>query len=98
MNNKLTDENLREMLNGLVGVTPGPWFEGFTPFYLAQGQVHDNKHPLTIRSPHHTEEIATVWTCLLPVDKNAAHIARCDPDSIRSILLELLEFRENSND
>ena len=32
-------------------------------------------NPLTIRSPHHTEEIATVWNYLLPTGANARLIA-----------------------
>ena len=31
--------------------------------------------PITIRSDAHTEEIATVWTCLLPTEANARLIA-----------------------
>ena len=55
--------------------TEGPWFVSPTPGYLAMGQVHDGKHPITIRSNAHTEEIATVWTYLLPTESNANLIA-----------------------
>jgi len=57
--------------------TAEPWFTGSTPFYLAMGQVHQGKFPVTIRSPAHTEEIATVWTHLLPHEANARRIVAC---------------------
>ena len=60
-------------------LTPGPWFTGPTPRYLGGSQYKDGKarhnDPLTIRSPAHTEEIATVWTYLLPTEANARLIA-----------------------
>lgn len=69
---------------------PGPWEIGPTPGYLAMGQVHNDVHPLTIRSPqHHSEEIATVWTCLLPTAANA-HLIAAAP-----ALYEALEFIED---
>lgn len=61
--------------------TPEPWFIGDTPGYLALGQWKDGKSrfsdPITIRSAAHTEEIATVWTYLLPTDANARRIVAC---------------------
>ncbi len=64
-----------------MGHTPGPWFEGYTPFYLMQGQAAEEGdtartvNPITIRSTAHTEEIATVWNYLLPTEANARLIA-----------------------
>lgn len=57
--------------------TAGPWWCGPTPGYLDGNQ---SQHPgmgpsITIRSPAHTEEIATVWTYLLPTEANASLIA-----------------------
>lgn len=63
--------------------TPGPWTIGPTPHYLRMGQ---EGVPLTIRSPHHTEEIATVWTCCLPTEANARLIAAAP------LMLEALEL------
>ena len=54
--------------------TQEPWRTGPTPFYLKAGQTGS---PITIRSPHHTEEIATVWTCALPTEANAKRIVDC---------------------
>ena len=70
-----------------------PWRTGPTPFYLKAGQTGS---PITIRSPHHSEEIATVWTCALPTEANAKRIVDCvnalaGIDNPRSWMLELLE-------
>ena len=58
--------------------TPLPWFTGPTPRYLMMLQEPDGdarrEAPITIRSPHHTEEIATVWNYLLPTKANADYI------------------------
>ena len=70
----------------LENATPGPWNAGPTPGYLGAQQWKDGgprrSDPLTIRSPAHTEEIATVWTYLLPTEANAALIAAA-PDALR---------------
>lgn len=74
--------------------TPGEWWTGPTPSYLGMGQFADGKsrrcNPVTIRSPEHSEEIATVWTYLLPTEANAALIA-ASPS-----LLELAEALEQA--
>lgn len=68
---KLTDDALKQ-LRELHNVVYKDWFVGPTPGYLIPGQQADNQHrrvdPLTIRSPEHTEELATVWNYLLPTE------------------------------
>jgi hypothetical protein len=61
--------------------TSGPWTAGHTPFYLRMGQQGE---PLTIRSPHNTEEICTVWTCCQPTEANARLIAAA-PDLLEAL-------------
>ena len=90
--------------------TPTPWFLGPTPGYLGGTQYKDDgaRHsdPITIRSPAHTEEIATVWTYLLPTEANAEFIVRaCNShDEVLAALERLLEhtggcdFHDNAND
>lgn len=78
--------------------TPGPWIEGGTPGYLAAGQLANGttrqNNPLTIRSPmHHTEEIATVWTYLLPTNANAAFIARART-AVPELIAEIRRLRK----
>ena len=69
--------------------TPGPWFTGPTPGYLRGGQEKDGRSrhydPITIRSAAHTEEIATVWTYLLPTPANANLIASA-PDLYEALV------------
>jgi hypothetical protein len=71
-----------EIKSRLAAALPGPWWSGHTPFYLRMGQkdARDGTPPLTIRSPAHSEEIATVWTCLLPTRANADLIANAPQD------------------
>lgn len=61
--------------------TPEPWHLIYTPGYLANGQFKDGgarrEDPVSIASPHHTEEIATTWTYLLPAFANARRIVAC---------------------
>lgn len=84
-------ERRKEIHNRARAATPGPWKSGPTPKYLmASQEQHGMGLPLTIRSPeHHSEEIATVWTYLLPTEANAEFIARSREDI--SWLLESLE-------
>lgn len=74
-NNTKNHLDLEALKAALEKATPGPWFTGPTPGYLAGMQQADGKarrvNPLTLRSPAHTEEIATVWTYLLPTEANA---------------------------
>ena len=79
--------------------TLGPWFIGSTPKYLGMHQWADGKarkiNPLTIRSPHHTEEIATVWNYLLPTEANARLIAAAPETKVqRDELLAALKVVE----
>ncbi|MCC2652785.1 MAG: Ead/Ea22-like protein [Microvirga sp.] len=85
----VTIDQIAEMRRICLAATEGEWWAGPTPFYLTAGQVHQGKHPLTIRSPAHTEEIATVWTCLLPVEANAEFIATFCPGRVLALLEEI---------
>ena len=54
----------------------GTWFCGPTPRYLDGGQsTTGHGYTVTIRSTDHTEELATVWTYLLPTQANARVMA-----------------------
>jgi hypothetical protein len=73
----MSDLILNELKMASQAATPGPWWSGSTPAYLMMLQnMHENmEEPLTLRSPAHTEEIATVWNYLLPTKANANLIA-----------------------
>jgi hypothetical protein len=85
----LNEEVLHAILAGCEGVTPGPWavhpkvarvdaFDALDP---------DGGTPLCLMlwpTDLRTEEVT---------DQNARHIARLDPDTVRSLVTELLERR-----
>ena len=80
---RVSDERLAEMLAGLEGVTPGPW----------EKETNGMNHWVQTPGPFR-ELIAPIVN--LPL--NAAHIARCDPGAMRSILTELQSLRSLSSD
>lgn len=80
----LSNERLAEMLAGLDGVTSGPWNEGDHWVFVS---------PASGVTSHALENV-------LGSDKpqaNAAHIARCDPDTMRALLIELKAARLTLN-
>ena len=91
------EKSLDHFFKGLKH-TPGTWYDGLTPFYLRMDQ---DGSPLTIRSKSHTEEIATVWTYLLPTEANSKLISAA-PDLLRSTcrtyLWMLVKFAYGIND
>lgn len=72
-----------ELRAGLEGVMPGPWgFEdNVNPELLTAGTDEDGAYLYVIDGD-------------LDVARNRAHIARCDPDTIRLLLDELSRLRE----
>lgn len=78
-NGQVSDERLREMLAGLEGVTPGPWVWGAR--YIGVGNVMLGKYTPIAQTPNGMiAPDGGQW------DANAAHIARCDPDTMRQVL------------
>lgn len=90
---KCLDQFFVELLH-----TPGPWAWGNTPHYLRMQQPGI---PITIRSKAHTEEIATVWTHLLPTEVNSKLIAQ-SPAMLRELcrvyLIMLVKFGYGVNE
>lgn len=93
---------LDEMLAGLEGVTPGPWWsdeDGGDEFraYAVFGPYERYGKPSSICDTHNAGEVVLEQEDGKPWDeqgrKNLTHIARCDPDTMRSIITELLELR-----
>lgn len=80
---QLSDERLAEMLAGLEGVTPGPWYEGDKWVFVA---------PRSGRSSDALENVLRNEEA----QANAAHIARCDPDTIRSLITALQALRAST--
>ena len=81
---RLTDEELKALIDGCDGVTPGPWdgsgtlvgiyIEGRREWTLVAKTEKGREFPLEYR-------------------RNTSHIARCDPDTIRALATEVLESR-----
>jgi len=91
MSEKLTDEQVEEILEGCEGVTPGPWFDENPGDDVTLGWVNDSD-PLNDGG-----SLATTWAAGRPVGEgkiNAAHIARLDPQTVSSLATELLALRK----
>lgn len=81
----ISTERLEEMRRGLEGVTPGPWLAD----QWGDGSGGDS---WIVCSP----EIEAVPVKEVVFEKDAEHIAACDPDTIRSMIDELLERRSSN--
>jgi hypothetical protein len=75
----LTDDEIKALLQGCEGVTPGPWqLLGWGPMGLyGKGDLRDAEYIARFRAD-------------LIEDGNAAHIARCDPTTIAELCIRLL--------
>lgn len=105
MADRVSDEQVAEMLAGLEGVTPGPWKDVCQPNF-GNGYTYTSVQPV-VPNPETMRHLAMAsgeyHVCRMthtPMESkyrkyrhDAAHIARCDPDTIRSILTELQERR-----
>lgn len=98
----VSGETIEEMLAGLDGVTPGPWWadsDGGDEFraYAVFGPHERYGKPSSICDTHNAGEVVLEQEDGKPWDeqgrKNLNHIARCDPDTMRSILTELQSLR-----
>lgn len=83
---RVSDEKLQAMLAGCEGVTRGPW----TSFYKSKyDEYHVGVGPGPMRLALFTDGCPTENP-----DRDTKHIAACDPDTIRSLVSELLALRE----
>lgn len=82
---KLTDEQIAAIRDGTEGVTPGPWAS-------SDWSEDDGPNAFTIGAASNRYRVAETHEGDNPL-KDAAHIARCDPDTIRSLATEVLESR-----
>lgn len=83
----VSDETIEAVLAGCEGVTPGPWYTD-DPWVIAAGDV---KVEVTYLAA--TNDLDTNYHQQV---RDAAHIARCDPDTIRAAFTELRELRRRS--
>ena len=79
----LTDDEIRALLEGCGGVTPGPWtVEMHGPSPVLYSGRSNERHGLNLLRLSDGD-----WN----FNNNAAHIARCDPDTIRELCTRVLE-------
>lgn len=88
---RVEDELIDAMLSGLEGVTPGPWVYG-SKFLGAYVDGDTTQYLRIARDGAEDSYDGDLWNA------NAAHIARCDPDTMRSILTELKALRASHAD
>jgi hypothetical protein len=86
---------LDEIEAGLEGVTPGPWLSGTSGFFqrhvLAPGGVNTYTGPVwgaiaTCELLNEADGEGRAWRAAGKPAINAAHIARCDPDTMRELV------------
>lgn len=93
----LTDGQIRELLEGCEGATPGPWTTCVTSIhgkeYGKRWVERADKELLLISGTggarSYTREIVEAQKHD-DSDINAAHIARCDPDTIKELCTRVL--------
>lgn len=87
----LTDEQLAAMRDGCEGATPGPWKMRQVKGYRDDYVFTEHCDYLPTPDDMHRNHVASL-DCGKE-SENAAHIANCDPDTIRVLASELLERR-----
>lgn len=75
---RVSNERLAEMLAGLEGVTPGPWIKDVNP---------------TTDFLYGTGQKGRMHIGSIPSKHDREYLTRCDPDTIRAMILELQELR-----
>jgi hypothetical protein len=99
---RLTDEQIAAIRDGTEGVTPGPWGVWAERIngdrYAAIAELTEQVQ-LTDPVGEHLYLLNAGGKCPATTgcgprsEANAAHIARCDPDTIRALASEVLESR-----
>jgi hypothetical protein len=98
----LTDDEIRALLKGTKGVTPGPWVTRVTTIHgkeYGKRWIERADEELLLISGtggarSYTREIVEAQKHD-DSDTNAAHIARCDPATIAELCKEVLAWRES---
>ena len=79
---------LSEIEAGLEGVTPGPWSVGDRFITAQDGPISD----LDYWYVGHRVDDDPANLDLSVINRNAAHVARCDPDTMRAIIAYVREL------
>lgn len=103
MTDKISDERIDEMLAGLEGVTPGPYFQTGAPWFrdgtgvLAGSPDGNIGYLIADTDDGFAPRDEYERFPLGDKEKDAAHFTRCDPETIRALLLELRSYRTAAN-
>jgi hypothetical protein len=86
-NGQVSEAVIREMLDGLEGVTPGPWLpsQDTPPHVFTEARDEDGDSTLVATAPQGAGYVTYA------ARRDVAHIARCDPDTMRQVLTLALE-------
>ena len=85
-------DKLRAIVAASEGVTKGPWEAEITTEALWVGTRSDEGSPAVVIYSEEYFELPDIYKeC---VAANAAHIARCDPDTLREILAEVEALKD----
>ena len=95
MTDPISNERLVEMLAGLKGVTPGPW-RMVTDYPSISIGAGDYRVVQTANQNNHRRFGTAERWIGIEHETNATHIARCDPDTIRSLIEEVQASRRQS--
>ena len=94
---RLTDEQIAAIRDGTEGVTPGPWRRYSKSPHVARDTAQPDPHPnvgsVLVAECGNYQDKELVPFNMERWLADAAHIARCDPDTIRALATEVLESR-----
>jgi hypothetical protein len=103
MTEKISDALIDAMLAGLDGVTPGPYFQTGAPWFcdgtgvLAGSPDGNIAYIIADTDDGFNPRDEYEGFALGDKEKDAAHFARCSPETIRALLLELRAYRTAAN-
>jgi len=101
---KLSDEQLQKMRAACEGVTPGPWYTTGSPWFHSGDGVlagsPDGNIAYLIADCDDGFNPRDEYTGPFEIgdkDADAAHIANCDPQTIASLIDEVLSYRAKAS-
>lgn len=90
----ISAERLEELLAGTVGATRGPWTKCLHVFPVRDAHIRAEIHGCNICDVIEGTESSRGRVSRAEMQANATHIANCDPETIASLITELLSLRQ----
>lgn len=94
MTSPISTEQLKEILDGCEGVTPGPWTRCLHVLPVRDAHIRAEIHGCNICDVIEGTESMRGRVTRADMEANSAHIARLDPDTVAAMATELLAARE----